>query len=192
MPEFKLPEFKMPELDIRQYMANIIEAVMATDVRILAGSGIAALIVIFFLCQKLLKKRKKRLRDEVLFGLYISLMEAYGYYYWVILGSIAADDPVILEKTRTLENMIHNQSDQLKSMRVYRDIDHILSEEHLLPRDMYKAYGDALERLGGFISNYCPKISVRIEEMGFEPDKIVNAPGFLDWAPKRKKQWKKR
>ena len=161
------------------------------DLRILIGAGIAAIVFIFLLYRFLLKKRKKRIRDEVLLGLYLSLMEAYGYYYWVVMGTVAVNDPVILEKTKTLKNMINNQSGQLKSMRVYRDISAILNEEHLLPRDVYKAYGDALDRLGGFINSYCPKIAKKIQDIGFDTSNIVNAPGFLDWAPKHKKQLKR-
>ena len=175
----------MPEI-----ITQLFEIIIETDIRILAGAGIALIIFGFLLIRYLSRRRKKKLRDEILFGLYLSLMEAYGYYYWVVMGSIKADDPVILEKTRTLKNMINNQSEQLKSMKVYRDISAMLNEELILPRDIYKAYGDALERLGGFISSYCPIISKRITDMGFDANNIVNAPGFLDWAPKQKKQWK--
>jgi hypothetical protein len=152
------------------------------------GAG-AAVLIVFLAIRGLRKKRKRRLREEVLFGLYFSLMEAYGYYYWVVMGTVSQDDPVIQEKTKTLKNMIANQSAHLKNMAIYRDIKDLFESGPMQPADLYKAYGGFLERLGRYIGKYCPRASKRIEAMGFEAGQMVNAPGFLDWTPQSKKKW---
>jgi hypothetical protein len=128
------------------------------------------------------------MREEIFFGLYVSLMETYGYYYWVVMGTASEDDPVIQEKMKTLKNIISNQSFELQNTGIYQDIFDLFNKTALRPRDLYRSCGDLLERLGLYIKKYYPKVARRIDAMGFETGKIVNAPGFLDWVPTSKKK----
>jgi hypothetical protein len=159
------------------------------QVEIWIGLGFAVLLALVFAVRGLRRKRKRRLREEIFFGLYVSLMETYGYYYWVVMGTASEEDPVIQEKMKTLRNMISNQSSELQNTSIYQDIFDLFNKNALRPKELYKACGALLERLGLYIEKYYPKTAKRIEAMGFETGKIVNAPGFLDWVPTNKKKW---
>ncbi|MDR1206672.1 MAG: hypothetical protein LBL26_14525 [Peptococcaceae bacterium] len=158
------------------------------EIQILIGAG-AAVLIVMFAVRGLRRKKKRRLREEVFFGLYVNLMETYGYYYWVVMGTASEDDPAIQEKMKTLRNMISNQSSELQNASIYQDIFDLFNKNALRPRELYKGCGELVERLGRYIEKYYPKVARRIEAMGFEAGKIVNAPGFLDWVPTSKKKW---
>jgi hypothetical protein len=157
-------------------------------VEILIGSG-AAVLMVMLAVRGLRRKKKRRMREEVIFGLYVSLMETYGYYYWVVMGTASEDDPAIQEKMKTLRNMISNQSSDLQNSSIYQDIAALFNKGVMRPRELYKGCGELLESLGRYITKYYPRVARRIEAMGFETGKIVNAPGFLDWVPTSKKKW---
>jgi len=145
---------------------------------------------------------RRKAVEAALLGVYTNLLDLYGYYFWLV-SAVNKEDPEIHEKVKMLKRIILGYLPKINHLSFTREIRDLLEEadtpKHSAAAAKYRALEAILKRIEAYIGKHHlavpPKIlqsniqlESRINVQEDEDSNIYNAPGFINWVPRKNKK----
>ena len=168
-------------------------------IAILGAIALAAAMV--WLPLKLLRKKGA---DEALFGVYTNLLDLYGYYFWVV-SAVNKGDPEMHEKVKMLNRILLGYLPKVNYLPFAKELRELLQKRETKTQPAAAAYyrdlGAVIKKMEGYIHKNNLAVSRKILKNNlqlevrmtlYEEDSqgIFNAPGFINWVPRKNKNKK--
>ena len=143
---------------------------------------------------------RRKAADAALLGIYMNLLDLYGYYFWSV-SSVNKEDSEIHEKVITLNRIINGYLPKINHLPFAQEIRELMpkadTRENFDATAKYRRLEDILKKIEAYIhkNNLAASRKILQNNLQFESrmslqednNDIFNAPGFIDWVPGRNK-----
>ncbi|PKM90256.1 MAG: hypothetical protein CVU87_02930 [Firmicutes bacterium HGW-Firmicutes-12] len=170
--------------------------------------NIFVIIVVLLLFIALLTKKyiARKRKERLIFNLYLNMFELYGYYYWLVMSGNKQKQE-IEEKVKTLVRMVMTDMNKIKNLPFTQKARELLlcdeKKSNISTIECYHNLEKMLQLLEEYINKKHRRVIKRIASHKFKNEEnmpgdakkrgeLFNAPGFIDWKPRREGRYIKR